>query len=97
MYAKAYIMDCDRYEVSVLAKMWRRDLFGGKYEPLEKLMSDIPKDQRDKAREAFEKLHQKGLILFHKNQKCASIDTSRKEKVREVLRGEVPDYILQLR
>lgn len=50
MYANAYMTDYDRYQVSMLAKMWRRDLFGGKYEPVEKLMSDIPKEKRDAAK-----------------------------------------------
>jgi hypothetical protein len=91
------MVDRNRYEVSVLAKMWRRNLFGGKYEPLEKLMSDIPTERRDKAREAFETLHGDGLIIFHKGKKCASINTNHKEEVREILEGEVPNYILDLR
>lgn len=90
-------MDRDRYEISVLAKMWRRNLFGGKYEPLEKLMSDIPAERRDECREAFERLHGDGLIIFHKGGSCASINTNYKEEAREVLEGEIPDYILDLR
>ena len=89
--------DRNRYEISVLAKMWRRNLFGGKYEPLENLMSDIPKERRDTAKEVFEKLHKDGLIIYHKGEKCASINTSYKEEVKQILDGEVPDYILDLR
>lgn len=89
--------DRNRYEISILGKLWRRDLFGGKYEPLEKLMSDIPSERRDEARNAFGKLHADGLIVFHKGKKCASINTNYKEEVREELKGEIPDYILDLR
>lgn len=86
-----------RYQVSMLAKMWRRDLFGGKYEPVEKLMSDIPTERRGGAKEGLEELHKDGLVRFHKGGDCASINTSYKKKIRRVLRGEVPDYILDLR
>ncbi|MFB6208900.1 MAG: hypothetical protein ABEJ56_02045 [Candidatus Nanohaloarchaea archaeon] len=89
--------DRNRYEISVLAKLWRRNLFGGKYEPLEKLMSDIPKENRNKAGKAFDNLHKDGLILLHKGGKCASINTKYKKKVRKILKGEIPDYILDLR
>lgn len=89
--------DRNRWEISVLAKMWRRNLFGGKYEPVEKLMSDIPVERRDEAEESFERLHKDGLIIFHKGKKCASINTNYKEEIREILEGEIPDYILDLR
>ncbi|MDY6789532.1 MAG: hypothetical protein SVV03_06250 [Candidatus Nanohaloarchaea archaeon] len=89
--------DYDRYQISVLTKLWRRNLFGGKYEPIEKLFSDIPKERRNEAKKGVEELRKDGLILYHKNGKCASIDTKHKSRVREILKGEVKDYILELR
>jgi len=87
----------DRYQLSMLAKMWRRNLFGGKYEPVEKLMSDIPKERRKAADEGLEELHKDFLVIFHKGGDCASLNTSCKKELRKILEGELPDYILNLR
>jgi hypothetical protein len=90
-------MAYDRFQVSILGKMWRRNLFGGKYQPVEKLLSDVPKEWRNKARQSLDRLHKDGLIQYHKSRACASINPPYKEEVREVLRDEVPEYVLDLR
>lgn len=86
------------YHVSILTKLWMRGLFGGKYQPVEQILSDIPREHHDEAREVLEELHQDGLIIFHKDRKCASINTHYKEKVRRILEqsDDVPGYIPDL-
>lgn len=90
-------MDLDECKASILAKMWRRGLFGGKYQPVEELASDVPDERSDLLDEALTDLYQRGFIRYHKDRKCASINTSYKEEVREFLSGHVEDYILDLR
>lgn len=90
-------MDLDECKASILAKMWRRGLFGGKYQPIEKLASDVPDERSDLVNDALEDLHQRGFVRYHKNRACASINTSYKEEVREFLSEYVEDYILDLR
>lgn len=85
-----------QHQVDALAKLWRRGLFGGKYQPIEQVLSATPREHHDKAKEALDELHKDGMIVYHKNRKCVSINTRYKEKVREILRGEIPGYILDL-
>lgn len=79
--------------------MWRRNLFGGRYQPVEQLMSDIAEEFRSKARDGLDELHKEGLVQYHKNRKCASINPSHKDDVRDVLDSSehVPDYLTDLR
>jgi len=84
------------YHVDVLTKLWRRGLFGGKYQPVEQVLSNTPRENHSDAREAIDELHQDGLIEYHKNGKCASINPSYKDEVRGILDGEIPDYVLDL-
>ncbi len=90
-------MDLAECQASILAKMWRRNLFGGTYQPVEQVTSDIPDERTGLVDEALDDLHQKGYIQFHKNGACASINTSYKADVRKFLADYVEDYILDLR
>lgn len=84
------------YHIDILTKLWRRGLFGGKYQPIEQILSHTPREHHADARNALDDLHQDGLIQYHKNRKCASINPRHKDDVRELLKGKVPDYILNL-
>lgn len=86
------------YQVSILAKLWMRGLFGGKYQPVEQLFSDIPREHYDDARQALEELYKEGLVRYHKNRKCASINTGYKERVRTILQqaDDIPGYVPDL-
>jgi len=89
-------MDVRDCKISILTKMWRRGLFGGKYEPIEQITSGIPDEQNKLVNDAFDELHQGGYIRYHKGEACASINTSYKSEVKEFLRGNVPDIIINL-
>ncbi|MFB6100624.1 MAG: hypothetical protein ABEK16_05110 [Candidatus Nanohalobium sp.] len=84
--------------ISLLTKMWHKGAIGMNYKPVEKLMSGIPSDQRGDAKEAMDELVQEGICAFRtgKGEKLAAILSEQVEKVREILRGEVPDYVLNL-
>ncbi|MFC5133489.1 MULTISPECIES: hypothetical protein [Haloferacaceae] len=90
-------MEVEDCMASILTKMWRRNLFGGTYQPVEQITSGIPDERSSTVNEAFDELHQQGYIQYHKNRTCASINPSYKEEVREFLSGHVADYILELR
>lgn len=84
------------YHIDILTKLWRRGLFGGKYQPIEQILSNTPRQHHDEARQALDDLYKDGLIQYHKNRMCASINPSHKEEVKTVLRGKIPNYILDL-
>lgn len=86
------------YHVSILTKLWMRGLFGGKYQPVEQLFSDIPRERYSDAREAMDDLHQDGLVVYHKKGNCASINPRYKDRVRTILREaeDVPSYVPDL-
>lgn len=90
-------MDVEACMAAILTKMWRRDLFGGRYQPIEQLTSSIPDERSTTVSQALDELHQRGYIQYHKNRTCASINTRYKEEVRNFLADYVEDYILDLR
>ena len=82
---------------AILAKLWRRGVFGGRYIPVEKALSKIPRHEWDRARENIDQMHKNGLIEFHKGKDCISINPSNKDEVKKVLKGYFPDYVLDMR
>jgi len=56
-------------ENEVLAKLWRRGLFGGRYQPVEQALSSVPVEVRKRARELLGELKKEGL-LEHSMKSC---------------------------
>ncbi|MFB6294718.1 MAG: hypothetical protein ABEI97_03080 [Candidatus Nanohaloarchaea archaeon] len=78
----------------ILGKLWRRGLFGGRYQPVEQVVSAIPRELRGRARDRITALWRDGLLRRHKNGACVSIDPRRTDAVRQRLDGYLPDYYL---
>lgn len=90
-------MSRSRYEITLLTKMWKKPAIGMDYKDVEDLMGGIPVDQRDNARDALDQLVQDGIVGRKKKGEVAAIRSKRMEDVRDILRDEVPDYVLDLR
>lgn len=92
-------MTYSKYHISILTKMWKKEAIGMNYKPIQKLMGGIPKDQRDKAKDAIDDLVQDGIVAYRegKGEKLAAILSEQVETVRDILQGEVPSYVLDLR
>lgn len=86
----------NRYERSILSKMWIKGCIGQNYEPVEHLMSDIPRDQWDKAKQAIESLKKQMIIGTKKGGNVAAIMSNKVEKVREIIKDDVPPSVLDL-
>lgn len=91
-------MNISDKHISLLTKMWHKGAIGMNYKPIQKLMGDIPSDQRGDAKQAMDELVQEGICAYRtgKGEKLAAILSDQVETVREILRGEVPSYVLDL-
>lgn len=78
---------------NILAKLVRRRNIGEKYTLKEKTYSGIRKDQRGNLAQLLDELHKEGFIEYHKGKNCISINRHNKEKVKQFLEDEVPEYL----
>lgn len=83
----------DQKKKNILAKLVRRRNIGEKYTPKEKTYSGIRKDERGNLSEILDELHKEGYIEYHKGKNCISINRHNKEKVKQYLEDEVPEYL----
>lgn len=82
-------------KVAVLSKLARRTKIGMSYIPREKAYSKIPQHARGGMEDVLDELRQEGLLEFHKNGRCISLNPRSLDRVSEILEGEVPGYILE--
>ncbi len=85
------------FKKAILSKLWRRGVFGGRYIPIEKALSKIPRHDWDKAKDVIEEMHREGLVQLHKNKDCISINPPNKDEVKKLLEGHLPDFVLERR
>ncbi len=77
---------------NMLSKMVMRGNVGGKYTPKEKVYSGIPKHERGDLESLLDELYKDGFVEYHKGKSCVSINRHRKDRVKEYLEGEVPEF-----
>ncbi|MDY6788780.1 MAG: hypothetical protein SVV03_02345 [Candidatus Nanohaloarchaea archaeon] len=92
-------MSQSRYEmkVSIAAKLWRNKFFGKSYTTIENALSKIPKHDRGKGKKAIDEMYKEGFLEYHKNREmpeCVSTNLNSIERVKKLLKGSLPDFLL---
>lgn len=85
----------ESYRASILSAMWRQGAIESKYMPVENVLSKVPREQHHIAREVVQRLKEEKLIETHKNGKAISINIEKKDKVRDIVEGELPDFYFE--
>ncbi|MFB6209227.1 MAG: hypothetical protein ABEJ56_03745 [Candidatus Nanohaloarchaea archaeon] len=88
-------MDSEEKKIAILAKLARKKKLGMNYIPKEKAFSKIPSHDRGNLDSILKEMRRNGLIEFHKNRKCISINPGAVPEVIEPIGEEVPDYIIE--
>ncbi len=86
--------DLRELKVAIASKLWRNKFFGDSYTTVENALSKIPQHDRGRGRDAIEEMTKFGLLEYHKNRKCVSISMQGINRVRKILRGVLPDFLL---
>lgn len=82
----------EKKKKAMLAKMVIRRQVGEKYKDKRKVYSPIPAHERGNLESLLDDLYKEGYIEYHKGKKCVSINRNKKDKVKEYLKDEVPEF-----
>lgn len=93
--SQSHRQEYDDYEISILAKLWHNNAIGKSYVSNKRVMSVFPSEERIKVKKRIGKLSDEG-ILSVRNSNLVSINPQEIDRIRDILRGEVPDYVLDL-
>ncbi|KXB06186.1 hypothetical protein AKJ51_04095 [candidate division MSBL1 archaeon SCGC-AAA382A20] len=79
-------------EAAGISKLARRNKIGMDYIPIEKTVSKIPVHARG---DIIDEMYKSGLLEYHKNKDCISLNPKSVNRVIGIIEGEVPDYIIE--
>lgn len=82
-------------KIAILSKLARRNKIGMNYIPVEKTVSRIPTHARGNIENIIDEMYKDGLLEYHKNKKCISLRPKSIPKVVDLIKEEVPDYIIE--
>ena len=89
-------LDREGKKIAILAKLSRKTKIGMDYIPKQKAYSKIPRHARGDLDDILDEMHREGLIEYHKGKNCISINPSSISEVSDLIKDEVPDYIIDM-
>ena len=83
-------------KIAILSKLGRKRKIGMNYIPKEKAFSKIPGHVRGNLDDILDEMYRNGLIEYHKQKNCISINSTSISEVVDLIEDEVPKYILDM-